>query len=210
MLSHILIRDFFFTMMASVFGLTLIITHFFLKWVPELEDHFRMKNKRTRAMFFGAAILGGWVSSMIGSGIDMIVFTVMSIAFGLHERRAIPTSVCIMATLSVYGFFLHAIPNPDSIGRVWDYWAVCIPIVAVGAPVGAYVASVIKREIFVVGVLLLIATEFISTLILIPLDKTGVTIMVSTALSAALAFWGMTRFRRARLAHEESLLGNIS
>lgn len=189
-----------FTLVAGVFGLTLVITHHFLKFAPTLEEHFHLKTTKSRIAFVGFGFVGGAISSQIGSGLDMITFTLMAVAFGLHERRAIPTSVVMMAALSTWGFFLHATPLTPPIGKVWDYWLVCVPIVAIGAPLGAFVASKMTREIFIAGILGLIALECISTALLIPLGMRELAFVSCGLLVTALCFWKMIRFRQKRLA----------
>ncbi|MEM7013800.1 MAG: sulfite exporter TauE/SafE family protein [Verrucomicrobiota bacterium] len=187
-----------FTLVAGVFGGTLIITHWILKFAPTLEERFHLESTGARALFIIFGAIGGVISSQIGSGLDMVCFTLMTLAFGLLERRAIPTCVIMMAALSVWGFFLHATPLTPPIGVVWDYWLACVPIVAIGAPVGAFVASRMKRETFIIGILLLIALECISTAFLIPIGVPEASFIMVSFVAISLCFWAMIRLRSNR------------
>ena len=90
------------------------------------------------ARFLFAGFIGGLVSSLVGTGADIIVFSILALYFGLCEKVATLTSVVIMAATSIMGsslkFLFFAPPNPETIERVWA----CAPIVVIGAPFGAW------------------------------------------------------------------------
>ena len=53
--------------------------------------------------------LGGIFSSIIGTGIHFIVFSIATTFYKLDEKVATPTSVMIMAMDSICGFFLRGV-----------------------------------------------------------------------------------------------------
>jgi len=94
-----------------------------------------LKNKDALIYFF--AFIGGIVSGLVGSGIDMLIFIVLTQRFKFPHKVALTTSIAIMALLSVYGTAFQigvnsALENVD----LFYMWLVCIPIVAFGAPLG--------------------------------------------------------------------------
>jgi uncharacterized membrane protein YfcA len=124
----------------------------------------------------------------------MVSFIVMTLAYGMHERKAIPTSVIIMTLLSLYGFFWFGVIE-GSIVAEWNYWAVCVPIVAVGAPLGAWFVSMVGRKWILTALTLLILGDLISTLALIELSAQTGTVMIVLLLLSGASFAGMLRWR---------------
>jgi len=89
--------------------------------------------------------LGGIFSAMSGSGIDICSFSVLTLMFRVSEKVATPTSVVLMAINTCIGFcfreFYQGGVEPDS----WGFFAVCVPIVVIGAPLGSMVGSHFHR-----------------------------------------------------------------
>lgn len=193
-----------FTMVALVFAFSLFVSHWLLRWHPApLEAAFRLSSLGQRLHVAIIAAIGGWVASAVGSGIDILLFAVMALGFGLHEKRAIPTSVIAMASISVFGSLLR-IMNGSIAPATVDHWLACVPIVAVGAPLGAFVAARIGRDLLIGGLITLALFDFTTTVILIPIEATGVMLMLITGL-AAFAYLCTQLCRRAsRRQSEES------
>lgn len=91
------------------------------------------------------SIIGGIFTSITGSGIDIITFSYVTLRYRLSEKVATPTSVIIMTVNSIIGFFIHLQVLKDFGAVEFNFWLVCIPVVIIGAPIGAYVANVLKR-----------------------------------------------------------------
>ena len=181
-----------FSSMLLVFAITLYRSHWKRRHEPERGISGWTKSDGLR--FAGAGLVGGLAASQLGSGADMLCFMVMTLGFGLNERVAVPTSVVIMGATSAVGFAFRMI-QPEPIGVVWEYWAVAAPVVAVGAPVGAWVASKVKSDVILIGVFILIVAEVATTAILVPIDlPRGVMLVVVFAL----ATWWFRRLRRLR------------
>jgi hypothetical protein len=94
---------------------------------------------------------------------------------------------------------LHGIVSQD-IGIVWNYWIVAVPVVAIGAPIGAYFTSKVSRDVLIVFILLLISMEMVTTLLLIPLTGAMLGLAGFVLGGCALAFWGMLTYRQKRVA----------
>ncbi len=151
-----------------------------------------------RAGLFLISVAGGLLASQIGSGADMLVFMVMTIAFRLDEKCAVPTSVLIMATVSIAGVGAILLTPQRSIGLVWHYWAVCVPIVAVGAPLGAYVISRVPTGVVLAALFLLIVLEVTSTFLIVPMTTPRFGFVAVALLVASLCQLGLYRYGEKR------------
>jgi uncharacterized membrane protein YfcA len=94
----------------------------------------------------------------------------LTLVFNSTEKKATPTTVIIMALNSVIGVFILSICSS------WSHWAVnawktAIPIVVLGAPLGAYVASKVSNLFILKALLLFITIEVVSTIWLVPMPN---------------------------------------
>lgn len=157
-----------FTSITTTFGIALLSLHWFLRQKHDLQDlSWKMRQK---LHFAGIGFVGGVISSMTGSGVDMVLYIVMTLGYGMAERLAVPTTVVCMAIVSVAGFFTHQVLLADISPSVWGYWVVCAPIVAIGAPFGAWVVSKISRDLLIGMILTLVSLDLCSTLWLLKID----------------------------------------
>jgi uncharacterized membrane protein YfcA len=149
-------------------------------------------------MFFG--MLGGIISGITGSGIDVFVFALLTLGFGVDERVATPTSVVLMASNAIFGFAWRALMSAQPIPEdAWNYWWVCVPVVVVGAPFGASFISR-RSRLFVVGLLLtIIITQFAGALVIVPQTRMSLAITVGTIAIGCLFFTAMSWFGQRRL-----------
>ena len=59
-----------------------------------------------------------------------------------------------LRAMSLLGFFLHGVVLGDT-GEATPYWLVSVPIVAMGAPFGAFVAAHLPQRLLISAILLL-------------------------------------------------------
>ena len=107
-------------------------------------------------------ILGGLFTSLVGTGMDICGFMVLTLLFRITEKVSIPTSVILMALNSVVGFYWQAIMkdglHPDS----WEYLAVCTPIVVLGAPIGSVLGTHFHRLVLSILIVVINIISLIS------------------------------------------------
>lgn len=170
------------------------------RWVMKTPPRASLPSGRptVRLALLVVGIGGGFFAAHTGSGVDMMTFILITLAFAIDEKIGTPTSVLIMALNSAFGFSLHALVSRD-IGIVWEYWLVAAPVVAFGAPLGAFFASRVPRDVLILFTLALIAVEFLTTLVLVPFTPPMVLVAVLVVALCALSFWGMLLYRRTRL-----------
>lgn len=124
---------------------------------------------REKLILLTIGFLGGIVSGLIGNGIDIFIFAVMVLLFRINEKVATPTSVIIMAMNALAGFAYQVFVIQDFTQPVQSYWLAAIPIVVVGAPIGAIICSKLHRQTIIRILIGLILIELITSLIIIPL-----------------------------------------
>ncbi len=184
-----------FTFIATTFGVALFIARWGLNWPT--SRIMPPWSHRTRLVFVIVGLGGGVFAAATGAGIDMLTFVVLTLAFGLDEKIGTPTSVIIMGLNSVVGFFLHGVIVRD-LGVAWNYWLVAVPIVVLGAPLGAWVASRVRREHIIIFLLSLIVAELATTLWLVPFTPVSSLVTGVAMLLCGLGFYAMLRYRRGQ------------
>lgn len=115
--------------------------------------------------------LGGIVASITGVGIDMFVYATLVLLYRTDLKIAIPTSVILMAFTSVVGIFVNmALSRLDPVlyrmdPEVYANWLAAAPVVALGAPLGAFIVSLISRTPTLILVSLLCIAQFFWTIV---------------------------------------------
>lgn len=148
--------------------------------------------------FLFAGFLGGVVSSLVGSGADIIVFSVLTLYFGLCEKVATPTSVVIMAATSLMATALKVLvfasPSPETIERVWA----CAGVVVLGAPFGAWFIRY-RTPAFIRGILYLsIGAQTIWAWIVLP-KSVDLTLLFFLTLAGGLLFFTVVEKSRVSI-----------
>ena len=136
------------------------------------------------------------VSALVGTGINSVVFMVMVLLFRINEKIVTPTTVILMTMVTVPGFLFHVFVLRDFTPTVMGYWMAAVPVVVVGAPVGALICSHMKRHSIVFLLLFLIALEFFSTLLLVPMSRSVLWVSLLTLAVCGCIEWAMSRTTR--------------
>ena len=163
-----------FTMMVASFGITLLVLN---RGIRNYHVAMPVWRHQERGILILAGFLGGVMSGLVGTGIDIFTFSVMVVLFHFCETVATPTSVIMMAFNAVTGFFLQLFILHDFSEPVLSYWLASIPVVVIGAPVGAMLCSLMQRQTIVHILIGLISIEVTTSLALIPL--TPITVYAS-------------------------------
>lgn len=129
-----------------------------LRRIGEIASHEGMTDFDERWDFrVGLAVgvlAGAMVASVTGVGIDMVLYTVLVLLCRADLKIAIPTSVLIMAFTSLVGIGTKAVFTGVQPG-VFENWIAAAPVVALGAPLGAFMVDLIGRKptLFFVAIL---------------------------------------------------------
>ena len=173
------------TWLAFAFALYLINRY------HEREVHHDITNflPRHAVLLFLTGILGGVITSITGSGLDITIFSLLVLRLRINEKIATPTSVVLMGINAAVGFLWRGGVRGELAPEAWNYWWVCVPIVVVGAPFGAWFIKH-RSRLFVSGLLYAsIAIQFVAALLIIPMNLRLV------AFSGAVFASGMLLFR---------------
>ncbi len=99
------------------------------------------------------------ITALTGVGVDMVIFMVLMLAFGSDLKTAVPTSVIVMAFNSLLGVAVRTASGGLQPG-VYEAWLAAAPIVALGAPLGAFVLSRVGRLPAMIFVAILCVGQF--------------------------------------------------
>jgi uncharacterized membrane protein YfcA len=157
-------------------------------------------NQKSELIFIG--IIGGILSAIFGSGIDICSFSFVTMKYHLSEKIATPTSVILMTSNALLGFILHMFFLHDMQTAAISYWLVCIPVVMIGAPLGAWVISSLRRITIAIGLYSIIIIQFIGAVLII---QPGLQMMLFSAGIFAfglLLFFVLTRKSQVFSAHQ--------
>jgi len=101
-------------------------------------------------------------ASITGVGIDMALYSILVLVCHADLKIAIPSSVIAMAFTSVVGILAKLAAGSVQAG-VFEHWLAAAPIVAVGAPLGAWVVSRVGRKPTLLVVSFLCVLQFVWT-----------------------------------------------
>ncbi|MFC1740656.1 sulfite exporter TauE/SafE family protein [Pseudomonadota bacterium] len=114
---------------------------------------------------FAVGLLGSLsISAITGVGIDMMIYMVLVLWCHADLKIAIPTSVVLMAFTSLVGISVKLLLGDLQPGT-FENWLAAAPVVAIGAPLGAFVVSKIGRRPTLIVVSLLCVVQFVWTLV---------------------------------------------
>lgn len=134
-----------------------------IKQMPKLKVEINWKVLALLATGF----LGGIFSSMSGSGLDICSFATLCLLFRVNERVATPTSVVLMAGNTLVASLYREFKMMAVSAEAYNLWLVCIPIVVIGAPIGAILSSHFHRTVFAVLIYIVDLVQFIGALVII-------------------------------------------
>lgn len=177
------------------------------------------------------AAAGGFLSSLTGTGANILVFLFLVVLADVRPKVALPSAVVVMAAVSIVGFVLFGLIDRqlavevagdqviavggESVSLVASeadllgLWLAAIPVVVWGAPLGSLVAALVRERHLVRFVAALAATEVATTFVLVPelrVDSALITYLVVGLATVPPAFviLGRNRVRVFAQPHELS------
>lgn len=173
------------------FGLTLYVVN--RRKNRNVFDQLPSLNRRQEAELIGIGFIGGILSSILGSGVDICTFSFATMKYHLSEKVATPTSVVLMAINAVTGFLLHQWLLGDINPVVYNYWLVCIPVCLLGAPLGAFVVSKAKRLHIVHFLCAIILIQFIGAMLIIRPGGALLAFSIASFVAGLVIFFWLTK-----------------
>lgn len=173
------------------FGVALYVVNFVNS--RKSRDSLPSLSTAQKAELIVVGLIGGIFSSIFGNGLDICSFAYVVLRYGLSEKIATPTSVILMASNAVVGFFLHTSVLHTMQAEAVNYLLVCIPVVIFGAPLGAFVISKIGRNKIAALLIFIIITQFITAIFVIRPGISLILFSVVTFLTGMALFFLLTR-----------------
>ena len=115
-----------------------------LRAIVRAQGATRTSTRLDREIGILLGLVGGVAASIVGVGIDMMLYVVLVLLYRADLKIAILTSVVAMAITSVIGLVSHLAlgqVNPE----VFGHWIAAAPVVLLGAPAGVWAVSRISR-----------------------------------------------------------------
>ncbi|MDX1636705.1 MAG: sulfite exporter TauE/SafE family protein [Balneolaceae bacterium] len=147
-----------------------------------------------KAELVGIGFVGGILSAILGNGIDICSFAFVTLKYRLSEKIATPTSVILMAMNAVVGVLLHGFVLQDLQPQAINFWMVCIPVVVLGAPMGAWVISKVNRLYIAVLLYIILVVQFISAILIIRPDLPLIIFSFLVFMTGIALFFWLTRY----------------
>jgi len=172
-LEHVagLLSPSFAKMLFTATWLSFAVALFMINRYQEREVHREITHflPRHAALLCVTGVVGGLVSSITGSGLDITVFSLLVLRLRINETVATPTSVVLMAINALVGFGWKGGVRGEMAPEAWSDWWACVPVVVVGAPLGAWFIKRRSRQ-FVSGLLYVaIAIQTVAAAFIVPL-----------------------------------------
>lgn len=161
----------------------------------------KVNNRIQRLNFLKAAVLvcagfiGGVFTALVGNGLDICTFSVLTLLFRVSEKVATPTSVILMASNSIVAVIWRGLFAQGISMESWEFLAVCLPVVVLGAPFGSVLGSHFHRNVLAMLVIVLDTVALVTAFIVIPQTLTlglmsGGLILGGIALFSIIAYVG--------------------
>lgn len=134
-------------------------------WLCNHSLHARRHNLKFKPLIlFATALLGSFLSASIGSGSDVVLFFILVYVLKYPIKEAIPSTVVLMAfnaiCASLWFVFIKPIHLSEFVINSW--WAACL-VAAIGAPLGAFMLTVLKEHFLRRLIYCVISIELVST-----------------------------------------------
>ncbi|CAD6187903.1 unnamed protein product [Caenorhabditis auriculariae] len=98
-------------------------------------------------VLFITGVVGGIFDAFAGSGIDICIFSLITLLFRVTEKTATPTTVVLKGINAVIGFYYRAVMMGDIDQMAWRYFALSIPVSSFTGPVGSFLGSHLHRQV---------------------------------------------------------------
>jgi uncharacterized protein len=133
---HVYLIQAFFLCLSATF----VITYYFSNHRGPLT-RLVVASPRDRIYLAAFLIAGGMISSLFGTGGDIIVYTLLVAHFSMTAKIATRLSIVLQASISILGFGYRAFIDHGLSNYQIKTWLCAYPVVLFMAPFGAYALS---------------------------------------------------------------------
>lgn len=133
-------------------------------------------------------IVGGIITSLFGTGADIISFAFATLYLGTSIKIATPSSVVVMAINSVSCLLIKHFFFGGVHEEAFEFLMVSLPVVIIGAPLGALYISKRGKKTLMTLLLAAISLQYLFALTILPLNLLDFIYSISFVLVGSL-FW---------------------
>ncbi|GMT22247.1 hypothetical protein PFISCL1PPCAC_13544 [Pristionchus fissidentatus] len=155
-------------------------------------------------ILFVTGLVGGVFSGIAGTGLEVFAFSVITLLYRINEKVATPTTVSMAGLNSVIVFFWRHFMQQGIEPVAWHYFAVCVPIVVVFAPLGSLISSFLHRQMLASFIYVLETIALVSAFIVIRPGLDMYLLSLFIVLLALGFFMTLSYFGKARMRRQES------
>lgn len=192
--------------MAKLFFVSLWLSFGLVLWYENLKPERKVfesiqnfgTNDQMRLILFG--LVGGIISSIFGTGINIFTYCLMTIYYKISEKVATPSSVIIMTIETILGFFLHAAVLQDFSEESFKLWLSCIPVVIFFAPLGAFVITKLPRLAIARLLYAILVVQFIGAMFVIRPNLSQILLCAVTIACGLGLFLYLAKLKRRAVA----------
>ena len=144
-------------------------------------------------VLFIAGFVGGVFTSLSGSGVDICSFSILTLLFRVSEKVATPTSVILMAAISLVGSYWRLVVMRTVAMETWNNLAVCVPVVSLVSPIGATLSSHFHRLVLAWIIYVIDVFALVSAYVIIPMTTGLIVMSVVIIVVGSIFFFGITK-----------------
>jgi uncharacterized membrane protein YfcA len=137
-------------------------------------------------------VVGGIIASVIGVGVEMVLYTTLVLLYRCDVKISVPTAVSAMAVTSVLGVVARLSFGHITHDVILKFLAAG-PFAIFGAPIGTYIVSILPRLRTLYFISVLCMMQFIWTLTRIERTVLEWTFIMIALVSASTIFYWMYR-----------------
>lgn len=143
----------------SIFLIVFVVTLLHAQWQGKKQLSMSKMSNKSRYFVLGTAFIGGLVSGLIGSGSDIAIFALLMLYFRADLKIATATSVIVMAVTSAFATCINYFYLQTITVEISNYVLAAIPVVIIGAPLGAYFCARVPKQFLMWFLISLISLE---------------------------------------------------
>ena len=141
-------------------------------------------------------LLGGILSSIFGTGINMLTFCILVVYFNLNEKVATSSSILIMTFETILGFFWHHFIFEDISEKSYAMWLSAIPIVLIFAPLGTFMMSKTPGKFYSTLLYALFIVQYIAALFVLKPSGTKLWFSIVVIASSLFIFGWLLKIKK--------------
>jgi len=160
----------------------------------DVDVEFNIKNIVILSL---AGVLGGIVTALTGTGLDILTFSVLTLYFNVSIKKATPSSVVLMAINSYCALGMRNFSFGGLDQQAFEYLLICIPVVIFGAPLGSYLIKDRDKKPITLFLVTTVSIQFVAALFILPLSQKLI-FLGGTTLLLGFVFFSLLSYFKSR------------